>query len=95
MMAPDESILPCPKNVAQECFEPRVTGLLSEPPLWLKNWEAFIQELWHYFGPFDAMGDAETELMNLHMKDNQRLYNYLIQFTALAVCVGICKWVKQ
>ena len=56
------------KDVAQEWFEPGVSGLLPKPPFWLKNWESFIQELQHHFGPFNKIGDAETELMNLHMK---------------------------
>ena len=75
--------------MAQEWFEPGVSGLLPEPPLWLDNWEAFIQELQHNFGPFNEIGDAENELMNLHMKDNQWLSDYLVQFTALAVQ---CPW---
>ena len=75
--------------MAQEWFEPGVSGLLPEPPLWLDNWEAFAQELQHHFGPFDEIGDAENELMNLHMKDNQQLSDYLIRFSALAVR---CLW---
>ena len=77
------------KDVAQEWFEPGVSGLLPEPPLWLDNWEAFIQELQCHFGPFNKIGDSENELMNLHIKDNPRLSDYLVQFTALAVW---CPW---
>ena len=71
--------------MAQEWFEPGVSGLLPEPPLWLDSWEGFVQELQHHFGPFEKIGDAENELMDLCMKDNQQLSDYLVQFTALAV----------
>ena len=77
------------KDVAQEWFEPGISGLTSEPPVWLSNWDAFVEELCHNFGPFDEQGDAETELMNLHMRDSQQVSNYLIQFSALSLR---CAW---
>ena len=77
------------KDVAQEWFEPGISGLTSEPPVWLSNWDAFVEELRHNFGPFDKQGDAETELMNLYMKDSQQVSDYLIQFLALSLQ---CAW---
>ena len=77
------------KDVAQEWFEPGIYSLASEPPVWLSNWDAFVEELRHNFGPFDKQGDAETELMNLYMKDGQRVFDYLVQFSALSLR---CAW---
>ena len=77
------------KDVAQEWFKLGISGLTSEPPVWLSNWDAFVEELCHNFGPFDEQGDAETELMNLYMKDGQQVSDYLIQFLALSLW---CAW---
>ena len=59
------------------------------PPVWLDNWEAFLDELCSKFGPFDKTGNAEHELTNLCMKDNHHVTDYLVQFFSLAVC---CPW---
>jgi len=77
------------RDVAQEWFEPGISGLTDEPPEWLDDWEAFKSELQDNFGPYDEVGDAEHELNNLRMRDNQRASDYLVRFSSLAVR---CPW---
>jgi Domain of unknown function (DUF4939) len=73
-------------DVAQEWFEPGISGLTDEPPEWFDNWEAFLDELRTNFGPYNKTGDAEHELTNLCMRDNQRVSDYLVRFSGLALC---------
>src|ERR1700721_3281810 len=77
------------RDLAQEWFEPGISGLTKEPLEWLDDWEAFVDELRTNFGPYDEIGDAESELTNLRIKDNQRISDYLVKFTSLAVR---CPW---
>jgi Retrotransposon gag protein len=77
------------QDVAQEWFEPGISGLTDEPLEWFDNWEAFLDELHTNFGPYDETGDAEHELTNLRMRDNQRVSDYLVRFSGLALC---CSW---
>jgi hypothetical protein len=77
------------QDVAQEWFEPGISGLTDEPPEWFDNWEAFLDELRTSFGPYNKTGDAEHKLTNLHMRDNQRVSNYLVHFSRLALH---CSW---
>jgi ferredoxin len=77
------------RDLAQDWFEPGISGLTDEPPEWLYDWEAFLEELRTNFGPYDEIGDAESELTNLRMKDNQRISEYLIKFNSLSVR---CPW---
>jgi Retrotransposon gag protein len=53
------------------------------------NWKAFLDELCTNFGPYDETGDAEHELTNLRMRDNQRVSDYLVRFSGLALR---CSW---
>jgi hypothetical protein len=78
-----------PQDVAQEWFEPGISGLTNEPLEWFDNWEAFLDELRTNFGPYDETGDAEHELTNLRMRDNQRISDYLVRFSGLALR---CSW---
>jgi hypothetical protein len=48
-----------------------------------------LDELHTNFGPYDEIGDAEHELTNLHMRDNQRASDYLVHFSGLALH---CSW---
>ena len=73
------------REVAQDWFEPGITGQTPEPPFWLDNWDAFIEELQSNFGPFDESADIEHELSILRMRDNQRISEYLVKFNSLAV----------
>jgi Retrotransposon gag protein len=74
------------QDVAQEWFEPSISRLTDEPPEWFDNWEAFLDELHTNFRPYNETGDAEHELTNLHMRDNQRVSDYLVRFSGLALC---------
>jgi Retrotransposon gag protein len=77
------------RDVAQEWFEPGISRLTDEPPEWFDNWEAFLDELCTNFRPYDETGDAKHKLNNLHMRDNQRVSDYLVCFSGLALH---CSW---
>jgi hypothetical protein len=77
------------QDVAQEWFKPGISGLTDEPPEWSDNWETFLDELHTNFGPYDKTGDAEHELTNLRMRNNQHVFNYLVHFSRLALH---CSW---
>jgi Retrotransposon gag protein len=76
-------------DVAQEWFKPSISRHTNEPPEWFDNWEAFLDEFHTNFGPYNKIGDAEHELTNLCMRDNQCAFNYLVRFSRLALC---CSW---
>jgi Retrotransposon gag protein len=48
-----------------------------------------LDELHTNFGPYNETGGAEHELTNLRMRDNQRLSDYLVRFSRLALH---CSW---
>jgi hypothetical protein len=48
-----------------------------------------LDELCTNFGPYDKIGDAKHELTNLHMRDNQHVFNYPVHFSGLALH---CSW---
>ena len=77
------------RDVAQEWFEPGISGLTDDYPEWLDNWDLFVDELQTNFGPFDESANVEHELTNLRMKDSQRISEYLVCFNSLAVR---CPW---
>jgi Retrotransposon gag protein len=77
------------RDVAQKWFEPGISRLTDEPPEWFDNWEAFLDELHTNFGPYNETGNAEHELTNLRMRDNQRVSDYLVCFSGLALR---CSW---
>jgi Retrotransposon gag protein len=77
------------RDVAQEWFEPGISGLTDEPLEWFDNWEAFLDELCTNFGPYNKTGNAKHELTNLHMRDNQHVSDYLVHFSGLALR---CSW---
>jgi Retrotransposon gag protein len=77
------------RDVTQEWFEPGIFRLTDEPLEWFDNWEAFLDELYTNFRPYDETGDAEHELTNLHMRDNQHVSDYLVCFSGLALH---CSW---
>lgn len=76
------------KGTALQWFEPYLLESDSEtPPVFMSNYEAFQDELRVNFGPYDASGAAEHDLMNLRMSDNHRIAKYITQFTRLATQV--------
>ena len=77
------------QDVAQEWFEPGLSGLTNTYPDWLDSWDAFVDELQTNFSPFDKSANVEHDLTNLQMKDTQCISDYLVHFNLLAVC---CPW---
>ncbi|KIO00521.1 hypothetical protein M404DRAFT_29434 [Pisolithus tinctorius Marx 270] len=53
-------------------------------PLWMDSWREFILELQTTFSPHDPVADAESQLDHLHMKDNQCINKYMVDFNQLA-----------
>ena len=75
--------------MAQEWFEPGISGHTDDYPQWLDNWELYVDELQTNFGLFDECANVEHELTNLWMKDSQCISEYLVHFNSLAVR---CLW---
>ena len=76
-------------DMAQEWFEPGISGLTDNYSEWLDDWDLFVDKLQNYFGPFDESANVEHELTNLWMKDSQCILEYLVHFNSLAV---FCLW---
>ncbi|KAF8522708.1 hypothetical protein BU17DRAFT_86599 [Hysterangium stoloniferum] len=70
-------------------FEPAFGGLTKEELIWLDDWNAFVEESKTNVGLYDPTGEAKNSLTNLHMKDNQCIMDYIVQFNYLAVH---CQW---
>jgi Retrotransposon gag protein len=77
------------RDVAQEWFKPGISGLTDEPLEWFDHWKAFLDELRTNFRPYNKTGNAEHELTNLRMRDNQWVSNYLVCFSRSALH---CSW---
>ena len=73
------------KGTALDWFEPSLTSGIDIP--WLSDYSEFISKLHSHFGPFDPEWEAETELKNLCMHDNQMITKYLVKFNRLAARV--------
>ena len=73
------------KGTALDCFEPSLTS--GNDISWLSDYSKFVSKLHIHFGPFDPEGEAEAELENLCMHDNQRITKYLVEFDRLAARV--------
>ncbi|KAG6894697.1 hypothetical protein C0993_010974, partial [Termitomyces sp. T159_Od127] len=46
----------------------------------LSNWQAFAQEFSSKFGVFDTVAEAEENLFNLRMRNNERFTTFIVQF---------------
>lgn len=79
------------KGTALDWFEPDLLAIQDGgyPPDWYDDYPAFVKELRDNFGPHDPVGDAEADLENLRMRDNQRITKYLVDFNRHASQV---KW---
>ena len=76
------------KGMALAWFEPYLLERESgNPPEFLYSYEVFQEELRVNFGPYDVTGQAEHDLENLRMADNQRIAKYITQFNRLATQV--------
>ena len=63
------------KGTVLDWFEPLLNSGESLP--WLDDYSNFIGELKNNFGPHDPEGEAEADLENLKMHDNQCILKYL------------------
>jgi Zinc knuckle./Retrotransposon gag protein. len=73
------------RGTALEWFEPDILDPDDDnPPEWLSDYKAFVKELKDNFGLFDPTGDAEDRIETLHMRDNQRITKYNVEFNRLA-----------
>ena len=72
------------KGMALEWFEPDLLNNHAERKLWMDSWQEFILELQLTFGPHDPISDAENQLNKVHMKDNQWINKYLVEFNRIA-----------
>jgi hypothetical protein len=75
------------KGTALDWFEPAIIEDLHEP--WMDDWSAFVRILRRNFGPADPVGDAEDDIVNLRMKDTQRIAKYNVDFNRLA---ALTRW---
>ena len=73
------------KGTALDWFKLLLTSGKSPP--WLNDYSNFVGELKNNFGPHDPEGEAEADLENLKMCDNQRIVKYLVNFNHLAAHV--------
>src|SRR5882724_5305252 len=70
------------KGTALDCFESTVLDPIE--PLWLSDFDLFIEELETNFGTYDPIGEAEAELEGLRMHDSHQATKYFIKFQQLA-----------
>ena len=73
------------KGTVLDWFKPSLTSGKSPP--WLNDYSDFVGELKNNFGPHDPEGEAEADLKNLKMCDNQCIMKYLVDFNRLAAHV--------
>ena len=73
------------KGTALDWFEPLLTS--GESPPWLNDYSDFVGELKNNFEPHNPEGEAEANLKNLKMCNNQCILKYLVDFNHLAACV--------
>ena len=57
----------------------------DDEPVWLKDYELFIEELLINFSPCEALVDAEVELDTLIMKDNHKATKFFVDFFQLSM----------
>ena len=75
------------RGTALEFFEPIILDP-SETPDWLYDWSAFVSTLRTHFGPSDPIAEAENDIDNLKMSENQRIVKYNVKFNRLAIKTG-------
>ncbi|KAG5334833.1 hypothetical protein C0989_002893 [Termitomyces sp. Mn162] len=74
----------------------------------LSNWLAFTQEFSSKFGVFDTVAEAEENLFNLRMRNNERFMTFIVQFEReayktswnynalwFALCHALPQWIKD
>ena len=73
------------KGTVLDWFKPSLTS--GESPPWLDDYSDFVRELKNNFRPHNPEGEAEANLKNLKMHDNQCIVKYLVDFNHLAAHV--------
>ena len=71
------------KGMALEWFEPDLLNNHAERKLWMDSWQEFVLKLQLTFSPHDLIGDDENQLDKVHMKDNQWINKYLVEFNQI------------
>ena len=74
------------RGTALEYVEPLLNA--EDDLTWEDDWQEFVRMLRTQFGPIDPTADAEDNIDNLKMKDNQRILKYNVEFNRLAVQTG-------
>src|SRR5882724_5320565 len=70
------------KGTALDFFESAVLDPIE--PLWLLDFNLFIEELEANFGTYDPIGEAEAKLEGLRMHNSHQATKYFIKFQQLA-----------
>ena len=73
------------KGTALDWFKLSLASGLN--PSWLDDYSNFILELKKNFRPHNPKGEAEADLENLCMHENQCIVKYLVNFNRLTTCV--------
>jgi Domain of unknown function (DUF4939) len=71
------------KGTVLDYFEPALMDL-DKNPIWSTDYSKFTSKLRMNFGPFNPEADAENELDQLQMKDNQKIMKYIMSVQQLA-----------
>jgi len=76
-------------GVAQDWFE---VGLNQKDQYilqnWLSDWNLFVDKLCWYFGLSDPVGEAANMLDNLHIKPDDKISTYNVDFMCYASQLG-------
>jgi Retrotransposon gag protein/Zinc knuckle len=64
---------------ALQYFEPAILGEVTPEPVWLRDWDAFKDELQMNYGPYDNVAQAEIE--KIVMKEHHKVAQYFIAFS--------------
>jgi len=76
-------------GVAQDWFEVGLNqeeqGILQD---WLSNWNLFVDKLHQHFSLLDLVNEAANILNNFHMKPNNKIFTYNIDFIYYASQLG-------
>src|SRR5882724_282511 len=73
------------KGTALDCFESAILDPIE--PLWLSDFDLFLEELKANFRTYDPVGEAEAELKGLRMHESHQAMKYFIKFQQLATCI--------
>jgi len=72
-------------GIAQDWFEVTLQQEdLSYAQPWLFTWQLFVEELQVHFGLLDPVGDAVNLINNLHIKPEDKIVTYNVEFMQYA-----------